>query len=58
MSKENDYIDEYKKARRGISIPGKTKKEVIDNFYKQARSDIYWAMEKKLIDDKMLDKYK
>jgi|TARA_X000001382_G_scaffold48366_4_gene32782 hypothetical protein len=53
MSKENDYIDEYKKARRGIAIAGKTKKEVIENFYKQARSDIYWGMKKRYIDDKL-----
>ncbi|WJE88147.1 hypothetical protein LFDSGCCC_CDS0006 [Phage C75C1] len=53
MSKVNDYIDEYKKARRGIAIPGKTKQEVIDNFYKQARSDIYWGMKQRYIDDNL-----
>lgn len=54
MSKQNDYIDEYKKARRGIEIPGKTKEEVIKNFFTKAREDIYWGMEKRYIDDGVL----
>lgn len=54
MSKENDYIDEYKKARRGIAIPGKTREQVLKDFYVKARADIYWGMEKRYIDDGVL----
>ena len=54
MSKKNDYIDEYKKARRGIAIPGKTKEEVLKNFYSQARKDVYWGMKQRYIDDRVL----
>jgi hypothetical protein len=54
----SDYIEDYKKARRGIAVKGKTCNEAKEDFYKKAKEDIYWAMKNKLIDDRMLDKYK
>ena len=51
---ELDYIDEYRRVLKGKSVEGKTKKEVIDNFYSQAREDIYWGMKKRYIDDYFL----
>jgi hypothetical protein len=49
-----DYIDEYRRVLKGKSVEGKTKKEVIDNFYSQARKDVYWGMRKRYIDDYFL----